>query len=167
MLAHAALVQELSRREFSLSSSQLVVGGVATLVTILCVVFHYEVMSLSSRFMLRVKLKRRLRIVALIFTMLTAHVIEVWIFGIAYWSLDRWPELGHLQGGFDEGALDFIYFSVTTYTTLGFGDIVPIGPIRILVGSEAVVGLGMITWSASLAFLEMQRDWDEFRRPKL
>lgn len=162
-----ALLQEIGRREFMLTSPQAIVGAVATLLTVLCVVFHYEVMSWSSRLMRHMRMRRRPRIVALMFAMLFAHVVEVWIFGLAYWWLDRWPEFGHLKGALDEGALDFIYFSVTAFTTIGFGDIVPIGAIRILVGAEALVGLGMITWSASLAFLEMQRDWGEFRHPKL
>jgi len=92
-----------------------------------------------------------------------AHVIEVWIFGLAYWALDFWPNLGRVDGEFEEGVLDFVYFSVTNYTTVGFGDMVPTGPMRILCGSEALVGLVLITWSASMAFLEMQRDWPEFR----
>lgn len=165
MILCMAQIEELGRQEFAVSSAQLIVGAVATAVTIFCVIFHYEVMSWSSRLILHLKLRRRPRIVALMFLMLIAHVIEIWIFGMVYWALDRWPEFGHLEGGFDEGALDFIYFSVTTFTTMGFGDIVPVGPIRILTGSEALVGLGIITWSASLAFLEMQRDWSEFRRP--
>ena len=103
---------------------------------------------------------------ALILWMLVAHAVEVWLFGLTYWLLDAWPELGHLEGSMDEGVLDFVYFSVTTYTTLGFGDLVPTGAMRVLCGSEALLGLVLITWSASLAFLEMQRDWGEFRRPK-
>ncbi len=165
MFAALIVCAELGRREFSLSSPQAIVGCVATLVTVLCVVFHYEAMSWSSRVLSRMNLRRRPRIVVLIFILLAAHIVEIWLFGLSYWLLDRWPEFGELQGAFEEGALDFIYFSVTTFTTLGFGDIVPSGPVRILVGAEALVGLGMITWSASLAFLEMQRDWREFRRP--
>lgn len=38
--------------------------------------------------------------------------------------------------------LDFIYFSVVTMTTTGFGDIVPLGwPVRLMVCSQIVVGL--------------------------
>ena len=45
----------------------------------------------------------------------------------------RRPESREIQidGTFEEGALDFIYFSVVNYTTLGFGDLIPRGPIRI------------------------------------
>lgn len=155
---------ESTRQGFFVSAPHLVVGGVSALVTLACVLFHYEMMSWSSRLIPRVGLRRRARIVILILALLVAHVIEVWIFAFAYWLLDGWPQLGHLEGSFDEGALDFVYFSVTTFTTLGFGDMVPTGAIRILCGSEALLGFGLITWSASLAFLEMQHDWGEFRR---
>jgi hypothetical protein len=37
---------------------------------------------------------------------------------------------------------------------------VPVGPIRFLTGMEAVVGLTLITWSASFTFLKMQKYWD-------
>lgn len=59
--------------------------------------------------------------------------------------------------------LDYVYFSAITYTTLGYGDLVPTGPIRFLTGTEALIGLMLITWSASITFLEMQRHWSARR----
>ena len=165
MLTELAInAPELGRRAFGVSSPQLLVGGIAASLSLLCVVFHYEVMSWTSRFVPRLRLAPRGRIVLIILTMLLAHVIEVWAFGLTYWSMDANPSLGSLEGTFDEGALDFVYFSVVCFTTLGFGDILPVGAVRVLVGTEALVGLGLMTWSASFAFLEMQRDWVEFHR---
>lgn len=146
------------------SGAQLLVGFVAAGLSVLCVLFHYEVMNWSSRLIPRLGVRRRARIVLLILALLAAHGCEVWFFGLTYWGLHHWSELGGLVGG-GEGVLDFVYYSVVVYTTLGLGDIVPAGEFRILTGSEALVGLGLITWSASLAFLEMQRDWGEFRHP--
>jgi hypothetical protein len=163
-LALSAQAAEIARREFQVSGAQVLMLVVSALVTAVCIAIHYEVMSWSSRLLPRRRLRRRNRIVVLILAMLAGHIVEVWVFGLTYWGLDRWPALGQLSGPFEEGALDFIYFSVTAFTTLGFGDIVPTGAVRILTGTEALVGLGLITWSASLAFLEMQRDWGEFRR---
>jgi hypothetical protein len=159
------LLQDASRRGFQVTSAQVVVGLASALLVTLCVLFHYEAMSWISRRLPATRLPRRMRIVVLIYGMLAAHVVEVWFFGLAYWLLDRWPWVGTLAGAFEEGALDFVYFSVVTYTTLGFGDVVPSGAVRILTGTEALLGLALITWSASFAFLEMQRDWTEFRRP--
>lgn len=159
-----ACLQDLGRRGFHVSGAQVLMGLISGLVTIVAVLLHYEALSALARLMPVLRLPRRMRITIAIFGMLIAHVVEVWIFGLAYWWLDRWPVLGQLPGSFHEGALDFVYFSVVTYTTLGYGDIVPGGPVRILAGTEALVGLTLITWSASFSFLEMQRDWLEFAR---
>ncbi|QDV08656.1 Ion channel [Planctomycetes bacterium Poly30] len=155
----------LSRRAFDVSADQLIVGAIGTVVVAVCAVLHYEVMRTASWALPRLRIRRQARVLGVMFAMLVAHIAEVWIFGLTYWVMDGWPEFGRLEGPVDEGALDFIYFSVTSFTTLGFGDIVPTGAIRILCGAEALAGLGLITWSASFAFLEMQRDWAEFRRP--
>ena len=160
------LAADVSRREFDVTGAQVLVLGISVLVTVLCVMLHYEVMSLTSWALSHVRRLRRMRIVLLILALLGAHVAEVWIFGLTFWLLDPWPALGHLDGTFSEGAFDFIHYSVTTFTTLGFGDVVPNGAIRILTGTEALVGFSLITWSASLAFLEMQRDWAEFARSR-
>ena len=157
---------EVARHDFVITGAQVVVGAIAGVLTIAVVLVHYEALSLLASLMPRLRLPRRMRITIAIFGMLLAHVVEVWVFGLAFWWLDRWPELGRLPGAFEEGALDFVYYSVVTYTTLGYGDIVPSGPVRILAGTEALVGLTLITWSASFSFLEMQRDWYEFARRK-
>ena len=62
------------------------------------------------------------------------------------------------------GVLDAVYLSATTYTTLGFGDLAPVGPIRFTAGTMALTGFVLITWSASFTFLEMSRDWRD-RQP--
>ena len=67
---------------------------------------------------------------------------------------------GYFEGNFNGSLMDCVYFSFTTFTTLGFGDIEPIGDLRYLTGLEALVGLVLITWTASFLFIEMQRCWD-------
>ena len=46
-----------------------------------------------------------------------------------------------------------------TYTTVGFGDLAPVGAVRFLSGTEALTGFVLITWSASFTYLEMERYW--------
>lgn len=61
-----------------------------------------------------------------------------------------------------EGTLtDCTYFSFATYTSLGFGDVVPTGPIRFLAGIESLVGLVMIGWTASFLYVEMTQFWSD------
>jgi hypothetical protein len=70
---------------------------------------------------------------------------------------------GTFAGNFEGYLTDFFYFSFTTYTTLGFGDIQPIGDVRYLTGIESLTGLVLITWSASFLYLEMQNYWNSIQ----
>jgi len=72
------------------------------------------------------------------------------------------PGAGSVAGvGGVETLFDAFYLSATTFTTLGFGDLTPMGAIRVLSGCEALTGLLLITWSASFTYLEMARLWNE------
>ena len=59
--------------------------------------------------------------------------------------------------------VDVFYFSGAVYTSLGFGDIVPLRGGQVLAVSEAVTGLVLIAWTASYTFFEMQTNWREVR----
>ena len=48
--------------------------------------------------------------------------------------------------------LDFIYLSLTSYTTVGFGEVYATGPMRIVTGIESLNGLLLIGWSASFTY---------------
>jgi voltage-gated potassium channel Kch len=71
------------------------------------------------------------------------------------WALILWP---HLPEGFllstglapsENGSfVDALYLSLTTLTTLGYGDITPVsGLLRVLLPLEALVGFGLLTVS--------------------
>jgi hypothetical protein len=130
------------------------------IVITLAVLIHYEFLYRTTDLLPRLKIRHRLRIVFIVLIALTAHAAEVWVFGITFFLLDRGQEWGHLQGNFDGDLLDCIYFSFTTYTTLGPGDIEPIGDLRFLAGLESLTGLVLITWTASFIYLEMTRYWE-------
>jgi hypothetical protein len=127
----------------------------------LVVMIHYEFLHAITLLMPRLKIRHRFRIVLGVFLALTAHAAEVWIFGISYYFMNKAEAWGHLKGNFDGSLLDCVYFSFTSYTTLGFGDIAPFGDLRFLTGLESLTGLVLITWTASFLYLEMTRYWDE------
>ena len=107
----------------------------------------------------KVHIKHRFRIVFVVFIALIAHVVEIWLFALAYFLMSKDKIWGEIQGNYDGSFMDSVYFSFTNFTTLGFGDIEPLGSIRLLVGMEALVGFVLITWTASFLFYEMQRHW--------
>lgn len=135
---------------------------VVTAAVLICLLIHYEGLRLCSMLVPRLTLiSPRARILAVMIMVLAAHTIEVWFFAGAYWATDRWLDFGHfiIHAGQMSSAADFIYYSVVTYTSLGFGDILPTGGMRLLSGVEALLGLLLIGWSASFTFLEMQQLW--------
>jgi hypothetical protein len=133
------------------------------LLIIAVVMLHYEGLRLFSRYIAATAIRPRFRIAALIFGQLLLHLTEIWLFATAYYVLLQYPVFGSIQTDVSAEALnmiDFFYYSATVYSTLGFGDLIPYGPIRFLTGMESVTGLLLITWSASFTFLEMQKYWD-------
>lgn len=126
----------------------------------LAVLIHYEFLYRISSAIPKMKVKHRFRIIIGVFGALIAHTIEIWIFAVAYYYLHRAEGWGQLKGNFAGSLMDCVYFSFTTYTTLGLGDIVPHGQLRHLVGLESLTGLLLITWTASFLYFEMQRYWD-------
>jgi hypothetical protein len=125
----------------------------------LVVVLHYECLYRLTLLMPAIHIKHRYRLVIGIFGALMAHIFEVIIFGYTYYLMHMQAGLGYLEGRFVINLSDCIYFSFTTYTTLGYGDIEPFGGIRFLAGVESLAGLVLITWTASFLFIEMQRYW--------
>jgi len=95
----------------------------------------------------------------LIFGLIALQAMSMMVFGIAYWALLHVPEAGSIDGAHRATLFDAFYLSAMTYSTVGFGDLTPKGPIRWLAGAEALMGLMMVAWSASFAFMEMSRHW--------
>ena len=132
---------------------------VSIILVALAVVIHYEILRLISDALPRLAIPPRLRIVIVIGTTFVAHMAEVWIYGLSYAvTAERWG-LGTLGGDFAGSFVEYIYFSTHAYTSLGLGDVWPLGPMRLIAGVEALNGLILIGWTASFTFLALQRLW--------
>ncbi|MFT5132895.1 MAG: hypothetical protein ACI9SC_001363 [Gammaproteobacteria bacterium] len=144
----------------SLTLRMLSVFIINTFVIALAVILHFEMLSRLSILMPRLTIRYRFRIAVGIFGALIAHIMEVWLFAFAYFFLIKSNRFGTLEGIGDANLLNCSYYSFVTYTTLGFGDIVPVGNLRFLTGLESLTGLVLITWTASFMFFEMQKYWN-------
>ena len=139
-------------------------GHIAVVLTtfiavVLAVLLHYEALWLISRQIERSRRPHRQRILIVAFGVLTTHIAEIWLFGITGWWLSAIHGIGALKGYESFQLLDYIFFSAVTYTTVGYGDIYAVGPVRFLYGTLALTGFVLITWSASFTFIEMQKHW--------
>ena len=70
----------------------------------------------------------------------SAHIVQVWIWAAMFVVTETLPEFS-----------EAVYFSLATYTTLGYGDLVVGKGIRIFAAMAAVTGL--LNFGLSTAFL--------------
>ncbi len=132
----------------------------ATAITVaIAVLVHYEGLVWLSRRLARMHTLRRRKVLYGVYAVLFLHVVEIWLFGVVIWALLEWPVFGSVAGIQQLALFDAIYLSAATFTTVGFGDLSPEGPIRFLAGTEALTGFVLITWSASFTYIEMEHFW--------
>jgi hypothetical protein len=139
--------------------ANLLVVATAALTVALAVLIHYEGLRWMSRRLTSLPAPHRRKVLLGVYGVIILHVAEIWMFGIALWALLQMPVTGSVAGAPETQFLDVVYLSATTFATVGFGDLAPIGPVRFVTGTEALVGFILITWSASFLFLEMQEFW--------
>lgn len=140
--------------------ANIVVVLATTLAVGISVLMHYEGLSLASRWLGgRHEPHARRKVLYAIYAVLALHVAEIWVFGLTVWMLLLIPASGSVAGAHPLQLFDAVYLSAMTYTTVGFGDVAPVGPIRFLAGTTSLTGFVLITWSASFTYLEMERYW--------
>ncbi|MBU2954973.1 ion channel [Marinobacter sp. F3R08] len=130
-----------------------------SLIVAVTVLIHHEALILLSRLLSKMRQNHEFRLLVSVFGILAIHTFQVLIFATAFYVMHHTDGWGELSGNFNGTLLDCFYFSFTTFTTVGYGDIVGFGILRLLTGIEALAGLVLITWSASFLFVEMQRFW--------
>lgn len=137
---------------------------VTLILVILCVLLHYESLGLLRRlghYLHNSSVWHHWHISILVCGMLAVHVVEITLFGFVYYWLSQAQDYGLLIGSRASSLSDCLYFSFTTYTSVGYGDVAPSGALRFMAGMEGLTGFVMITWTASFLFLQMRKTWDK------
>ena len=128
----------------------------------LCVLLHYEgLFRMERRFRAGSNRAGRRQMLFAILGVLALHLAQIWIFGVAWWALLHFPDAGSISGAKHLQWHGALFLSALSFTSLGFDEWIPVGAIRILAGVEALTGLVLVAWSASFAFLQMQRHWTQ------
>jgi hypothetical protein len=132
------------------STHAQIIGAAALAVVMLAVTttFHCEVL----RILLRKAFGRRISlawVVRLLMALVATHLTEVFLYAAAYALGANVLNIGRLQGPTVSTMLDFCYFAAETYSTLGYGDVVPTGALRLLACVEALNGLLLLSLSGA------------------
>ena len=122
---------------------------------------HYECLRLISRIVRRQKTIPRRNLLLVMFGVLAAHILEIAVFVAGYWFANSILHAGNFSGLHVLYLIDYFYFSTEAYTSLGIGNLYPVGDVRLLAGMETLNGLLLIGWSTSFTFVAMTRYWDE------
>lgn len=129
------------------------------LLVALTTLIHYEPLTRLNARLPSLRIQDRSKLLVVISGVFLAHIVEIAVYGGALYGLASYGEVGTLQGPGRLSLLNCLYFSAETYTTLGFGDLTPVGPVRLLAGVEALNGLVLVGWSASYTYIAMERFW--------
>ncbi|MEZ5811573.1 MAG: ion channel [Rhizobiaceae bacterium] len=119
-------------------------GG--TVVVAMTVVIHTfgliaitHVMSwLVARFRMHGRRSRTVAMITVVFGLFAVLTVEVWLWALAF----------HVVGAFESFSAS-LYFSTVTFSTLGYGDVVPAGEWRLFAALEGINGFLMIGWSTA------------------
>jgi hypothetical protein len=84
--------------------------------------------------------------VATVLVLMVAHVCEVIVWSLAYGLVDAAP-----------AGADLLYFAFVNYTTLGYGDVVPVEHWRLMGPMTAMNGVLLFGWSTAVIFEVLRR----------
>ncbi len=120
---------------------------------------HYLALRWLSGGMARIAMTPSVRILLIVLAVLTAHLVEIAMYACAYAFAGGVLGLGSLGGLAVLDPLDYYYFSIVSFTSLGLGDVLPGSHLRFITGVEALNGLLLIAWSGSFIYVAMGRLW--------
>ena len=131
--------------------NQLLVCGAATVCSI---TIHALVMTLVVHAARAVSAKRTTQpslrlacvMIVTVLVLIAAHMAEVMVWALAYLLVDAAPV-----------GTNLVYFAFVNYTTLGYGDVVPVPDWQLLGPMTAMNGVLLFGWSTAVIFEVMRR----------
>jgi hypothetical protein len=85
--------------------------------------------------------------------LMLAHALEVIVWSLAYLIVDAAP-----------AAANLVYFAFVNYTTLGYGDVIPVDRWRLLGPITAMNGVLLFGWSTAVIFEVLRKTLARFER---
>lgn len=138
----------------------LLVVSLTVLVISTCVLLHYEGLTLLQERIGQLHPgPRRTRVLFGIIGVLLMHTLEILLFAAGYAIVLALGDVGAIGGVGHPRLVDLMYFSAITYTTVGYGDLAPLGELRFMAAAESLAGFVLVSWSASFTYLVMERFW--------
>ena len=113
---------------------------------------HYEAMQLLSRRLTGNAYRMRRFLPIAIFALVTAHLVETGIYALIFWVAGNVLHLGALNAPLPIAMTDIFYFAAETSSSLGDGDIIPTGSLRLIVSVTPLNELLLLSWSGAFLY---------------
>lgn len=122
----------------NLSLGALVISATVVIHTLGLIAVTRAVGKFTDMFRLDGRRNRIVAMVVIVIGLFAIMTIEIWLWAISH----------HLLG-VTEDFETALYFSIVTFSTLGYGDVLPAQEWRLFAGLEGVDGLLLIGWSTA------------------
>lgn len=139
----------------------VLVGISCVVLLVITTIIHYEVLRVLTIGLPALSIPARAKLIVVILGAFFAHAAEIVLYAVAIYVLVRYAGTGTLGDDSRFSLIKCLYFSAETYSSLGYGDVVPGGDLRLVAGVEVLNGLLLIGWSASYTYIAMERFWSD------
>jgi hypothetical protein len=137
---------------------QLLFGGAVSAVNIglhalVMMILIQVAQKASARSKSRASQHLVLVMIPVVLVLMLTHATEIIVWATAYWIVDATPP-----------EADRVYFAFVNYTTLGYGDVVPVKRWNLLGPMTAMNGVLLFGWSTAVIFEVLRRAMREAGR---
>ena len=137
--------------------SQLTIGSALVVVTVLV---HGVSLDIILRTLRAIGMEtltrwRLLSLSLLVLAVFSAHLIEIWIWAVFYFFIEEIPTFKTA-----------LYFSTSSFTTVGYGDLTLSEEWRLLGSMESANGMILFGWSTAFIFTVIHRIYEHLYQPE-
>ncbi len=137
--------------------SQLTIGSALVVVTVLV---HGVSLDIILRALRAIGMEtlirwRLLSLSLLVLAVFSAHLIEIWIWAVFYFFIEEIPTFKTA-----------LYFSTSSFTTVGYGDLTLSEEWRLLGRLESANGMILFGWSTAFIFTVIHRIYEHLYQPR-
>ncbi len=137
--------------------SQLTIGSALVVVTVLV---HGVSLDIILRALRAIGMEtlirwRLLSLSLLVLAVFSAHLIEIWIWAMFYFFIEEIPTFKTA-----------LYFSTSSFTTVGYGDLTLSEEWRLLGSLESANGMILFGWSTAFIFTVIHRIYEHLYQPR-
>ncbi|PLP55594.1 metal transporter [Mesorhizobium loti] len=122
----------------ALAGGTAIIGLTVLIHTFGLIAITHVMARLVAKFRMHGQRSRVVAMISVVLGLFAVLTVEIWLWAACYWLLGLLPDFATA-----------LYFSTVTFSTIGYGDIVPAPNWRMLAALEGINGFLLIGWSTA------------------